>query len=64
MRIARDCEDGNFEEFSFLKMHHGIDSLRVEEIIIEEFRLPTYTAARELYSKWLAAQSTTRSDNS
>ena len=57
LRIIADCEDGNFEEFSFLKYHYGLDSHRVERLIGEELRLATYTAARERYAAWLAQTS-------
>ncbi len=61
-RIIRDCEDGNFVEFSFLNSHYQLDSRRVQELIGEELRLDTYTVAREHYEKWLAAQPATNSD--
>jgi hypothetical protein len=49
--IIVSCEDGDFDEFPFLKMHHSFDQHRVIELIADTLNL-TYTDAVKKYSEW------------
>lgn len=50
--IILQCERGNFEEFSFLKLHYNLDKYRVTTLIAETLRT-THADAEKKYDEWL-----------
>ncbi|MBI4134556.1 MAG: hypothetical protein HY471_00410 [Candidatus Sungbacteria bacterium] len=58
-RAAYQCENGNFEGFSFLKLEYDRDRHRVLNLIAEELNLRTYDEAEARYAEWERTQSST-----
>ena len=52
--IIMQCENGNFEKFSFLKLHYSLDQYRVTTLMAETLHTTT-TDADKKYGEWLWA---------